>query len=167
MLAQFRTHLLALLEEHQQNAVADILRQISTSPYRYDGVLYASVQNSMSPMGLSLMAAQIVQSTEVLIGSLSEPANAMPAPPHNPPPLLQAAHFKSLIASAKTKQALDEFAAAIGSEHALANDLLLLQSRYNSNKKAHLSMLITDEAHRLENNKIGVTLLHYIDEFLQ
>ena len=169
MLSQFRTRLFALLAENQQNAVADILIQIQNAPYRYDKVLYASVQGSMSPMGLSLMAAQIVQSTEVLIGSLSEQAASEPSVSlQNPLPTImpQAAHLKSLIAAGKTKQALDEFAEALGSTHALANDLLLLQSRYNSNKNAHLGMTITDEVHRLENNKIGAALLHYIDEFL-
>jgi hypothetical protein len=171
-LSAFQTTLCALLHDHQQNAIADILIQIKNAPYRYDKVLYESVQNSMSPLGLSLMAAQIVQSTKTLIGSLAEQQesdvfSASDNEQASSEPLRQAADLKNRIAAGKTKQALDEFSAIIGSKHELANDLLLLQSRYNSNETAYRKMAITDEVHRMEQNKIGMALLYYIDDFFK
>jgi hypothetical protein len=63
-------HLHALLDEQQQNGIADILAQIKNSGYRYDGVKMVSIQNQLSPQGIALMAQELVQSTKALINSI-------------------------------------------------------------------------------------------------
>jgi hypothetical protein len=88
--------------------------------------------------------------------------------PQNQQSIAQAAHLKSLIAKAKTKQALDELTALAenSGNTELINNLAMLSARYHRNEKTHREGLIADEAHRLELNKIGIALLYSIDEFL-
>lgn len=66
----FKSGLLALLEEKQQNAIAEILIRIKDSDYMYDKVKYTEIETALNPMSLSLMANALVQSTKTLINTI-------------------------------------------------------------------------------------------------
>jgi hypothetical protein len=65
----FKTTLFSLLEDSQQNAVADILIQIKASSCAYDKVKYTDLAN-MTAMAFALNPHGIVQSAKTLIHSL-------------------------------------------------------------------------------------------------
>lgn len=68
----FKSQLLAILQEKQQNAIADILVRIKDSDYAYDKLKYTEISNAMNPMSLLLMPATLVESTKMLINSLGK-----------------------------------------------------------------------------------------------
>jgi hypothetical protein len=70
--AEFKSALLKHLDNEQQNAVAYILAQIKESSYTYDKVKCKDIENSMSITGQMLQAHSIVNTTKLLIDSLSE-----------------------------------------------------------------------------------------------
>ena len=71
-LSSFRSELLVLLENEQQNAVADILAQIKESNYNYNKIQYKDIENSMGVMSQGIQAQNIVNTTKMLIRSLKE-----------------------------------------------------------------------------------------------
>jgi len=66
-----KQNLLDYLDRFQQNGIADILIKIKNSGNTYDKTLYVSIENSLNPLSLSLMANSLVQSTKTLINSMN------------------------------------------------------------------------------------------------
>ena len=71
-LVGFQSTLLNLLENEQQNAIADILAQIKDSNYSYNKIQYKDIENNMGIMGQGIQAQNIVNTTKILIHSLRE-----------------------------------------------------------------------------------------------
>ena len=67
----FKTTLLSLLEDNQQNAVADILIHIKASSFDYDKVKYTELANATS-MAFALNPHGMVQSCKGLVHSLND-----------------------------------------------------------------------------------------------
>lgn len=71
-LSVLKNKLLLLLEENQQNGIADILVSIKMSDFDYDKVKYIDISNSISTLGIVMLGHSIIQSTKILIHSLKE-----------------------------------------------------------------------------------------------
>ncbi|MBX7243575.1 MAG: hypothetical protein K1X92_17685 [Bacteroidia bacterium] len=70
-LTEFQQKLYKELEERQQNAIADILIKIKNSPYQYNKLKYQEIEDSITPLSMSLLAKQLVESTKILIHTLA------------------------------------------------------------------------------------------------
>ena len=65
-----KVELFALLEQKQQNTIANILLKIINSGYDYDKVIYTGINNEMSNIGMNIYAQTLVKKTQMLINSL-------------------------------------------------------------------------------------------------